>query len=81
MAGLPPMGCLPVLITARLKDPFDRTCLDDENEAALSYNQKLVKLLPQLQASLPGSKILYADVYTPLKDMINNPGKYGNTNT
>ncbi|XVF68439.1 hypothetical protein PTKIN_Ptkin11bG0003000 [Pterospermum kingtungense] len=81
IAGLPPMGCLPLLVTERLKDPLDRTYLEDENEAARSYNQKLVKLIPQLQASLPGSKIVYADVYTPLNDMLNNPQKYGFTTT
>ncbi|XP_022752925.1 GDSL esterase/lipase At2g30310-like [Durio zibethinus] len=81
IAGLPPMGCLPVLITLRLKQPLDRTCLEDDNADARSYNQKLVNLLPQLQASLPGSRIVYADVYTPLIDMVNNPQKYGFTNT
>ncbi|XP_021278192.1 GDSL esterase/lipase At2g30220-like [Herrania umbratica] len=81
IAGLPPMGCLPVLITARLKPPLDRTCLEDENADARSYNQKLVNLLPQLQASLPGSRIVYADVYTTVIDMVNNPQKYGFTVT
>ncbi|EOY04623.1 GDSL-like Lipase/Acylhydrolase family protein, putative [Theobroma cacao] len=81
VAGLPPMGCLPLLITARPKFPFDRTCLEDENADAVSYNQKLVKLLPRLQASLPGSRIVYADVYTPLIDMVNNAQKYGFTVT
>ncbi|XWS71909.1 hypothetical protein CRYUN_Cryun03dG0179000 [Craigia yunnanensis] len=63
IAGFPPMGSLPVLITARLEHSFDRTCLEDENADARSYNQKLVNLLPQLQASLPGSRIVYAGVY------------------
>ncbi|XVE79863.1 hypothetical protein DITRI_Ditri14bG0091200 [Diplodiscus trichospermus] len=79
IAGLPPMGCLPVLITTRLRPPLDRTCLEDFNADARSYNQKLVKLLPRLQASLPGSRILYADVYTPLIDMVQNPQKFGFT--
>ncbi|KAE9446777.1 hypothetical protein C3L33_21333, partial [Rhododendron williamsianum] len=41
-----------------------------------SYNQKLVAMLSQLQESLPGSKLVYADFYTPLYDMMNNPQKY-----
>ncbi|XVF05821.1 hypothetical protein REPUB_Repub05bG0206100 [Reevesia pubescens] len=42
IAGLPPMGCLPLLITARLlKFPLDRRCLEDANADARSYNQKL----------------------------------------
>ncbi|XWS53393.1 hypothetical protein CRYUN_Cryun11dG0153700 [Craigia yunnanensis] len=79
IAGLHPVGCLPVLITARLEHPLDRTCLEDENADAQSYNQKLVNWLPQLQASLPGSRIVYSNVYTHVIDMVNNPQKYGKT--
>ncbi|KAG5516811.1 hypothetical protein RHGRI_037530 [Rhododendron griersonianum] len=46
-----------------------------------SYNQKLVAMLSQLQESLPGSKLVYADFYTPLFDMMNNPQEYGFTVT
>ncbi|KAF5446633.1 hypothetical protein F2P56_032244 [Juglans regia] len=77
IAGLPPIGCLPVQITAKFGNPHDRTCLQEQNSDAQSYNQKLAKLLPTLQESLPGSKIVYADIYKPLIDMINNPQKYG----
>ncbi|XP_059663581.1 GDSL esterase/lipase At2g30220-like [Cornus florida] len=49
------------------------------NQAADSqpYNQKLVSLLPRLQASLPGSKLVYGNIYDPLIDMVANPLKYG----
>lgn len=33
--------------------------------------------LPPLQSSLPGSRILYADIYDPLSDMVSQPQKYG----
>ncbi|KAG5516818.1 hypothetical protein RHGRI_037530 [Rhododendron griersonianum] len=36
-------------------------------------------MLSQLQESLPGSKLVYADFYTPLFDMMNNPQEYGKT--
>ncbi|KAL2488601.1 GDSL esterase/lipase [Forsythia ovata] len=75
VSGLPPIGCLPIQITA--KSPILRSCIDKENSDALSYNNKLEKLLPQIQKELPGSKFLYADIYTILTDMINNPQKYG----
>ncbi|OMO70393.1 Lipase, GDSL [Corchorus olitorius] len=81
IAGLPPMGCLPLLITARLKPLFDRTCLEDENRDARAYNAKLVRLIPRLEKSLPGTKIAYADVYTTMMDMMNHPRKYGFTTT
>ncbi|KAL2488582.1 GDSL esterase/lipase [Forsythia ovata] len=75
VSGLPPIGCLPIQITA--KSPILRSCIDKENSDALSYNNKLEKLLPQIQKELPGSKFLYADIYTILTDIINNPQKYG----
>ncbi|CAK9164139.1 unnamed protein product [Ilex paraguariensis] len=46
---------------------------------AVPYNQKLVARLQQLQESLPGSKLVHADIYTPWMDMIKNPWKYGKT--
>ncbi|KAE8712750.1 putative GDSL-like Lipase/Acylhydrolase family protein [Hibiscus syriacus] len=56
-----------------------KRCLEDENANARSYNKKLVNLLPPLQATLPGAKIVYADIYIPLLDMMTNPEKYGFT--
>lgn len=64
-------------MTAKFEIPKARKCLEDENLDVEIYNRKLAKLLPQIQARLPGSKIVYADVYKPLIDMINHPQKYG----
>ena len=79
VAGVPPIGCLPVQIAS--KGPFMRSCVEEQNHDSQVYNEKLAKLLPQLQKSLPGSKVLYADVYNPLADLINSPKKYGNSST
>ncbi|KAJ8439936.1 hypothetical protein Cgig2_004002 [Carnegiea gigantea] len=75
VAGLPPVGCLPIQITSRLKIP--RTCLDDQNSEAMSYNNKLLKLIPRIQTSLQGSQILYADMYTPMIQLLDNSQDYG----
>ncbi|KAL6979026.1 hypothetical protein U1Q18_020691 [Sarracenia purpurea var. burkii] len=75
VSGLPPIGCLPIQMTAKLD--ITRTCIEGENLDARTHNQKLAELLPQLQQSLPGSLIAYADIYTPLSDMSHNPQKYG----
>ncbi|KAK6163806.1 hypothetical protein DH2020_000670 [Rehmannia glutinosa] len=75
VSGLPPIGCLPIQMTA--KSPILRSCSHKENADSQSYNHKLQKLLPQIEAELPESKILYVDAYNPLMDMINNPQKYG----
>ncbi|XP_004143225.1 GDSL esterase/lipase At2g30310 [Cucumis sativus] len=77
VAGLPPIGCLPIQETISSPIPLNRRCLEYQNKDAEAYNQKLSKLLGSLQPQLPGSQILYADIYTPLMDMINNPQKYG----
>ncbi|CAN8315554.1 unnamed protein product [Cochlearia groenlandica] len=76
IGGLPPMGCLPIQMTAKLRNVF-RLCLEQENKDSILYNQKLQKLLPQIQESLQGSKILYSNVYDPMMDMMQNPRKYG----
>ncbi|KAK3443967.1 hypothetical protein EUGRSUZ_B04006 [Eucalyptus grandis] len=77
VAGIPPVGCLPIQMTAKFKNPEDRKCVEEENLDARIYNHKLANLLPQLQSVLPKSKIAYADVYEPMIDMINHPQKYG----
>lgn len=77
VAGLPPIGCLPVQETIAFQNPLIRKCLEDQNSDSKSYNEKLPKLLSNLQPQLPGSTILYADIYTPLIDMVNNPHNYG----
>ncbi|XP_044462698.1 GDSL esterase/lipase At2g30310-like [Mangifera indica] len=77
IAGLPPIGCLPLQMTAKFEDPIARICLQDQNTDAQAYNYKLAKLLPQLQSLLPKSKIVYADIYQPLIEMIDHPQKYG----
>lgn len=64
-------------MTAKLENPNDRKCLEDENLDAQNYNYKLSRLLYQLQGQLQGSKLVYADVYNSMIDMINNPHKYG----
>lgn len=77
-AGLPPIGCLPIQMTVKFENPTNRKCLGDQNRDAGSYNKKLAKLLPELEAKLPGSKLVYADIYEPLFDMMNYPEQYGN---
>ncbi|KAG5516817.1 hypothetical protein RHGRI_037530 [Rhododendron griersonianum] len=71
IAGLPPLGCWGAGFN------MGGRCVDYSQSQ--SYNQKLVAMLSQLQESLPGSKLVYADFYTPLFDMMNNPQEYGKT--
>ncbi|KAL1191060.1 GDSL esterase/lipase [Cardamine amara subsp. amara] len=76
IGSLPPIGCLPIQMTTKLRNIF-RFCLEQENKDSVLYNQKHQKLLLKMEASLTGSKIFYADIYDPLLDMTQNPSKYG----
>ncbi|KAH9703998.1 GDSL esterase/lipase [Citrus sinensis] len=77
VAGLPPIGCLPLQMTVRYVDPFKRKCVEDQNSDAQAYNHKLQKLLNQMKALLPRSTIVYANIYEALIDLIQHPQKYG----
>ncbi|KAM0953648.1 putative triacylglycerol lipase [Dioscorea sansibarensis] len=87
VAGLPPLGCIPLQITNHVNTkpgppgPRSRACVDEQNDDSMKYNSKLQTTLNDLQKSLPGLKIVYVDIYNPLMDMINNPMKYGFTET
>ncbi|KAL0673788.1 hypothetical protein Bca4012_001769 [Brassica carinata] len=67
---------IPVQMTAKFRNIF-RFCIEQENIDSVLYNEKLPKALPKIEASLSGSKILYANVYDPMFDMMQNPSKYG----
>jgi phospholipase/lecithinase/hemolysin len=83
VAGLPPVGCLPVQKTLHLQQPplISGGCIDVQNAAAERYNTKLQQTLTKLQADNAGSTFAYVDVYNPLKDMATNPQKYGGHTT
>ncbi|XP_050229313.1 GDSL esterase/lipase At1g06990-like [Mercurialis annua] len=72
VAGLPPIGCLPVEMIKK----FGSACMDNENSDSEGFNVKLQKLLPDVESMLPESHIFYANIYDPLKDMMDNPQKY-----
>ncbi|XP_042475076.1 GDSL esterase/lipase At2g40250-like [Macadamia integrifolia] len=81
ITGLPPIGCLPIQSTVGSITPgpnmFQHKCVEEQNSDSVGYNANLQGLITRLEASLPGAKIAYADIYSPLMDMIVNPKKYG----
>ncbi|KAL2334285.1 hypothetical protein Fmac_015498 [Flemingia macrophylla] len=74
VGGLGPTGCIPYQIT--IKFGLIRKCVDYENFYCQQYNQKLMKRLPQIQASLARNKIVYTDLYYPVLNLLNQPEKY-----
>ncbi|KAI4374142.1 hypothetical protein MLD38_012171 [Melastoma candidum] len=80
MVGLPPMGCLPIMITLNSDHAAtQRDCMDQFSSVAREYNSLLEAELRSIQVDLAahGAKIYYADIYGPLFDMIRRSDVYG----
>ncbi|KAJ7968653.1 GDSL esterase/lipase family [Quillaja saponaria] len=80
VAGLPPMGCLPVVITINSENAFlQRECIEKFSSAARDYNLILQNELHFMQTNLSNSraKLTYIDTYGPLAYMIQGQGKFG----
>ncbi|KAM5556727.1 GDSL esterase/lipase [Rosa sericea] len=80
VAGLPPIGCLPLQLTFSgiINLRPQRLCVTQQNIDSQTYNSKLQALLSSLQTTLlPTSRLVYFDIYNPMMDMFNNPDKYG----
>lgn len=78
VGGLPPMGCLPVVITLYSDDPLlNRGCIDKYSQVAREYNVKLQHQLNSMQKNLSnqGARFSYIDIYNPLIYEIQGPGK------
>ncbi|XP_025883773.2 GDSL esterase/lipase At5g45960-like isoform X1 [Solanum lycopersicum] len=79
MAGLPPLGCLPIVITLNSNDVFSkRNCIDSFNSIARDYNSKLQNKLNDMQNSFAnlGSRIAYLEAYKSTMDIIQDKKLY-----
>lgn len=75
IAGLPPMGCLPL---ERTRNHFlGKKCIQKYNRVAQEYNVKLKQLVRKLKQELGGLHLVYSDVYNILSDIITNPRSFG----
>ncbi|CAL1368623.1 unnamed protein product [Linum trigynum] len=70
-------GCIPAIRT--LLGGVQRQCSDESNELAVMFNEKLSDEIQRLNDDvlLPHLSIEFADVYTPLFDIIRRPENYG----
>ncbi|KAL6546551.1 hypothetical protein OROMI_022272 [Orobanche minor] len=74
--GIPPIGCLPAIITLNSGDVVSRRgCIEWMSTVARSYNLLLQNILWAMQNQ--GVNIKYLDVYKPVDDMIKNPQQFG----
>ena len=70
-----PIGCIPY---QRDTNPSAGTaCAEFPNQLAQAFNRRLRALVDELGAALPGSRIVYADVYHIFSDIIANYPAHG----
>ncbi|KAL1206328.1 GDSL esterase/lipase [Cardamine amara subsp. amara] len=72
VVGVPPMGCMPLIKYLR----GQKTCIDQLNHIAFSFNSKIIKNLELLQSEI-GLKTIYVDAYSTIQEAIKNPKKFG----
>jgi phospholipase/lecithinase/hemolysin len=71
--GLGPLGCIP---SQRVKSKKGQ-CLKQVNEWIQQFNSKVQKLIIKLNHGLPNAKLIFADTYPLVLDLIDNPSDYG----
>ncbi|XP_020580635.1 GDSL esterase/lipase At2g23540-like [Phalaenopsis equestris] len=75
MGNIVPIGCIPYQTSVA---PVDETgCAALPNQLATMYNRQLRQLLSELNQILPGSNLLYANLYDLFMDVITNHKSYG----
>ncbi|XP_059291102.1 GDSL esterase/lipase At5g45950 isoform X1 [Lycium ferocissimum] len=77
VVGVPPLGCEPLLRTIR---DDETKCDDDLNKVAFSFNLKIKRELQALKR-LFGIKASYIDIYSIILEAVQNPHKFGFTET
>ncbi|CAA7399680.1 unnamed protein product [Spirodela intermedia] len=73
--GIPPLGCVPADRTF-FGGP-QRDCSEELNQASQLFNDALAVELHRLSHELPGSNLIYVDIYTLMIDVIQRPTHYG----
>jgi hypothetical protein len=80
--GIIPVGCAPpVLVSFADRDPAGldpRTgCLRGINELATHHNALLREAVREAQSKHPDAKIVYADSFNPVMEMLTSPAQFG----
>ncbi|KAJ0080926.1 hypothetical protein Patl1_10613 [Pistacia atlantica] len=78
VSGLPPMGCLPAVITLFSDNAniLERGCIEKFNTVARDFNRMLQNEVNELNiTNTLGARLYYVDIYAPLIDMIQGRSK------
>ncbi|KAM0942758.1 putative triacylglycerol lipase [Dioscorea sansibarensis] len=73
--GLSPIGCLPLERTTNLL--HGGACIEEYNNAAKGFNSKMIAKFHELNAELPGIRLIFLDIYSTVLHIIQNPSSYG----
>lgn len=77
LTGLPPMGCLPLERATNYVSGNGDGCNEKYNNVAKHFNVMLDSLVQRLNNELPGIRVVFADAYNLLLQMITKPPSYG----
>ncbi|KAM7264246.1 hypothetical protein ACFE04_001929 [Oxalis oulophora] len=77
VVGVPPMGCMPLVMTLA----GETKCVEKFNNISSTLNNKLEKQLAKLKHTLGMSTTAFVDCFAIINNAINNPHKYGLTET
>lgn len=80
--GIPPLGCSPPNLALLPSDDLDnydaRTgCLKHFNELSVYHNSLLQDAIKNVRQKYPNVRVIYADFFTPVMDIIESPDMLG----
>lgn len=81
IVNLPPLGCLPALLTLYPETDSGRYdtygCLDTLNEISRTHNELLESRVTDLRNNYTNATFYYADYYNVYRDVLKSPAQYG----
>ncbi|KAL6626956.1 hypothetical protein ACP70R_030682 [Stipagrostis hirtigluma subsp. patula] len=79
--GVLPIGCFPLYLTlypsSNAGDYDGIGCLKSFNNLSSHHNELLKQALSTLRSKHPGVRLMYADFYAQVADMVRSPGSFG----
>ncbi|CAM0151949.1 unnamed protein product [Urochloa decumbens] len=79
--GVLPIGCFPIYLTlygtSNSGDYDGLGCLKKFNDLSTNHNNQLKSQIASLQSKYASARIMYADFFGGVYDMVKNPGSYG----